>query len=559
MPLALLMGRGGRPMKIKRIKKIWKAWLIIGILALFAACGGGGTSVDSSTSSAQRGGGAIISSTVSSPKEMKVGDLMALSIDEGGVMDFAGVDSSAEFILAVGSHSTNSGYSSMLLRDEVALTVADESSAINKGMVKLEKDLQANEILSTWLRAAEVELSEEMESENHNSMSKGMFSISKGTVGQSRSFRVLNSLTSLSSYAEVSAKLVYSGSHVELYIDTRSTGVLDSEQIDTLGREYDRSASFEFDLYGDSSDVDEDGKVIVLMTPQINYLGSLAGGIITGFFYAADLYARTSSNPVSNNSEIVYALVPDPEGEYGVSISVEFAMKNLLPAVVPHELQHLISYNQHVLERSASPEDSWLNEALSHLTEDLVGYNLENPSRYALFLADSSGTKVVTNSSPNLEERGASYLFLRFMYEQSSDGNAFLKRLVQSESRGVSNLESAFQGPEDFDEFSEFMTRWVVALAVTDRGVTQDARYIYKARTNHSITGNLMGACMICPATDNRETELTGPFMLSYNGSTSARVDSSATKFYSITSMPSEITFSVSSGSNNFAILIRVR
>src|SRR2546425_9583032 len=35
-----------------------------------------------------------------------------------------------------------------------------------------------------------------------------------------------------------------------------------------------------------------------------------------------------------------------------------------------HEFQHMISYNHHVLERRGDPEILWLNEALSHRSEE---------------------------------------------------------------------------------------------------------------------------------------------------------------------------------------------
>ena len=76
------------------------------------------------------------------------------------------------------------------------------------------------------------------------------------------------------------------------------------------------------------------------------------------------------------------------------------------------------------------PEENWLNEGMSHFMEDWAGYGVENPSRYAMYLASPSTYGVVTQSSPNLMERGASYLFLRFLYEQASDGTAFIRSLA---------------------------------------------------------------------------------------------------------------------------------
>ncbi|MBT3180961.1 MAG: hypothetical protein HN337_00465 [Deltaproteobacteria bacterium] len=252
-------------------------------------------------------------------------------------------------------------------------------------------------------------------------------------------------------------------------------------------------------------------------------------------------------------------MVPDPSGYYGTTISHSFSMSNLLPAVLPHELQHAISYNQHVFVNDGSPEENWLNEGASHFIEDRFGVGVENPSRYGMFLSSPSTYGVVTQSSPNLMERGGVYLFLRYLYEQASDSDAFLRDLIQTSKRGVANLEAAFQGQSDMDGFSEMMARWTVALAMTNRGISQDARYIYRDRVRSSLTGNWEGVCLDCSADDNRGTELTGVNLNQYYGYHTSNVDSAAVKFYNITSLPNEMTLQGSSDGGSYGILIRTQ
>ena len=51
---------------------------------------------------------------------------------------------------------------------------------------------------------------------------------------------------------------------------------------------------------------------------------------------------------------------------------------NSYRSLLAHEFQHLISFNQHVLLRpGGDSEVSWLNEGMSHVTEDLVGDHRE--------------------------------------------------------------------------------------------------------------------------------------------------------------------------------------
>ncbi|MFH1653009.1 MAG: hypothetical protein ABIE74_03035 [Pseudomonadota bacterium] len=546
---------------MKKVRKNnYLVLVVVLIVVLLSGCGSKSSSPTPSTSDeTKETTGTGITNTVSSPAEMGIGDIMVIDfVDmEEAAFDFAGVDESSQFIMIVGSLSTSGQGSSIKLNSEGSISVGEDIDPLVKSVVAGDDGYDASSILSSWLRAAEYELSTLDPIEP--SVDKGMKSVMKSVgVGDTRDFRVLNSLSSLSNYTTITAELKCIDSHVLLYVDQNATSeMLDDDDIDYLCAEYERATAFEYQLYGEPSDIDDNGKTIALITPQVNRLGGMAGGIITGFFYAADLYSRTESNPVSNEGEVMYLMSPDPEGDFGYPISHNFAINNLLSAVFPHELQHAISYNQHVLVRGGSPESGWLNEGMSHFTEDLVGYNRENPSRFSLYLSGPENVGVVAGSSPNLQERGAAYLFVRFLYEQSSDPEGFLRNLEQSDLSGVDNLEQAFDGPENFSAFSELMARWTIALAMTDRGISSDPRYTYRPRTVNSVTGNWDGVCMICEAEDGRSTELTGPHLNSLNGSSSATVDGSAAKFYEITSVPDVIDLAATVSNGSYAVLIR--
>ena len=258
--------------------------------------------------------------------------------------------------------------------------------------------------------------------------------------------------------------------------------------------------------------------------------------------------------------EILYVMVPDPAGAFGTVISKDFAMSNLLPAVLPHEFQHAISYNQHVLINKGSAEEAWLNEGLSHLAEDLFGQNVENPSRYSIFLSNASAYSLVAGRSPGLGARGAAYLFLRFLYEQSEDGNKFLARIDQTSSIGVRNVESAFGGRAgDFDQFGEFFLRWNAALALTDTGITEDRHFTYKPRVKDAATGKWTGVCLRCNADDNRGTVLSGIPLSGYAGSQGVSAAQSSARFYKISSVKDKLSFNGVSGGSGYGILIRTK
>ncbi|MBI4212087.1 MAG: hypothetical protein HY540_05555 [Deltaproteobacteria bacterium] len=548
-------------------------------MAMMVACGSSSQlSSNVSVKGERASGGTGVSNAAASPAAMNVGDLYTVDFSKNLTqsISFDGVDSNASFIFIVGSSSSMGNGTSVrlannidLLGDVVTKHIAGDAEdspalSVNADEEETSQDqgdsgYGAREVFDAWLRMAEADLHEIAEPAFKGQMIQSSVTKSIGE-GEVETFRILSSLTSSSSYTTVDARLRCRGDFVDVYVDVRKDDdEICFDDITVLCDMYDSVAEREQALIGDPSDVDGDGRVTALLTPQINKLGSLGGGIITGYFYAADLYGRGGSNPVSNEREIVYMLVPDPSGQYGTSISEAAACENFLPAVFPHELQHAISYNQHVFIHGGLAEEDWLNEGMSHWMETRMGFGMENYSRYDLTLSSPSTTSLVPSHSPDLLERGASFLFLQFLSEQSSDADGFIRRLVQTESRGVKNLEEAFAGSaDDFDQFSEFFGRWTVAIAATDRGVTQDPRFVYKERKRNEFTGAWEGVCLICNPDDGRGTILNGVHLSTYYGNHVANIQPSAAKYYRIDTVPQDIIVKGTEGGSNFGILMRI-
>ncbi len=537
-------------------------WLGLLVSVVLAAGCGGYTDVGQDISAGN--GGTDVSSLFSSPAELEVGDFMVVEFAASSSVSisFEGVASDAEFIMAVGNAGENGGGSSIRLQSSISLPdpLSPGKSMSVDSKASAGDGYEVSDIFSAWLRASEVELdqSELPADESFDDANfKGM-SLKASALGEREVFRVLASFTNTSSYVEVTGQARCVGDNIVFYVDTSvPDGILSAADIDELCYAFDDDVGEMEDFLGYASDVDGDNKVHVLMSSQINKLGALGGGIITGYFYAADLYDRSNTNPVSNEREIIYTMVPDPNGQYGVPVEHDFAMENLLPAVMPHEFQHAISYNQHVLVEGGAPEENWLNEGMSHLMEDVMGYGRENPSRYALYLASPSSYGLITQASPNLMERGGAYLFLRYLYEQAGDGRQFLGRMVKTYKRGVENVLDAFEGDAGMDEWDEMMARWSVALIMSDRGISQDSRYTYRDRSMHPGTGNWEGVVLYGEADDGRGTVLNGVNLNDYDGDSTANVDGSTAKYYRISSVPDKIDLSGSSVSTNYAVLVR--
>jgi len=539
-------------MKIRRKNKGLAGLVIISTI-LFTGCGSEGLLETYQMES----GGISFTNEYSSPSELGVGDIMYINFDDSGgaLINFNSVSSNAKFTLVVGSASTGGKATSYQLSGDISTIVEKDVSA----ELPEDPDYTAEEVLSAWLRAAEYDLSVTEPAHSGNMTgTKAMMNFKAVSVGDVESFRVLSSLNSTTVYTLVDGRVRCVGDAITLYVDLQVNAAdLNDDDIQSLCQIFNDVAEKEQSLFGEISDIDGDGRIAILLTPQINRLGSMGGGIITGYFWAGDLYPQSGSNPVSNEREIIYMMVPDPDGTYGTTIAKDFTLNNLLPAVFPHELQHAINYNQHVLVKGAPPEQNWLNEGISHLAEDLMGYGQENPSRYALYLANTEAAGLVTLRQPNLFERGAAYLFLRYLYEQSPSGDTFVKNLETSSAVGIDNLEQAFGGSNGFSQFHEMMARWTAALAMTNEGITQDSHYIYRDRVKDSETGHWKGVCLKCSADDGRGTILDGVDKIPHSGSQSTVIAASAAQFYNISSVPSQISIEGSSGGASFGVLIR--
>ncbi len=336
--------------------------------------------------------------------------------------------------------------------------------------------------------------------------------VSALSVGDTRTFKVLNSFSGSSSYDTVTAELRYISSDFYVYVDIRNEEDLTDNDLAELLEPFQNVIDDERDLFGIESDVNGDDHFTILFTQAVNELGGMSGGIVSGFFYAADLYS-SSSYPVSNEMEIIYSMVPDPTGEYGATVSHSFAMSNILPSVLPHEFQHMINYNQHVFQNGGTSESSFLNEGLSHLAEDIYslvdGYmaetGIENPSRVSLYL-DSQDSVCFTCGS-SISQRGGSYLFVRYLYEQAEKGNLsgaengadLIDRLLDNSSTGVQNLVEAALGSSSTNSFANLMAYFSAALYLSDTGLSGDNHY------------NFDGINLQDDQNDNRGTVLEGP------------------------------------------------
>lgn len=306
--------------------------------------------------------------------------------------------------------------------------------------------------------------------------------------------------------------------HVVLVEDPRASsgGGFAPDQWAALAEQLDRLVvPVDTAYFGAPADLDGNGRVVLLFSPAVNELATAGAADVHGFFHPMDLAAsgrRPSADggavetcPASNEAEILYLAVPDPEGEFGRP-TVREEVSRRVPSIVAHELQHLINAESRVLRAESgfgATEEAWLDEALSGIAEEAVGlaslelgergdYTFEDVTgsrealrtvetfladnffRLSLFLSDPAGTAALAAEDPGevegLQMRGFGWFLLRWLADHSGgDARPFFRALVtggQNQLRGIENLEQA-----SGRRWEEMQADFAVALAADDTGV----------------------------------------------------------------------------------------
>jgi len=296
-----------------------------------------------------------------------------------------------------------------------------------------------------------------------------------GERGDRESFLVLDdaygNIYDPSNYSAVTADLRYTGDHTSVYV-YESTPAANLSQIDinSIGDRFDQSDhATDVAAFGGETDIDGNGRVMVLLSPVVNALTTWNNGsYIGGFFNPVDLDVWSSGNGISNHGEIFYAIVPDPTGEFSpVQHPVAETVAGI-KSILVHEFQHMINMGQrHIVQGGPSTPQEWiwLNEGLSHLAENLAGYDAQNTARVKLYLhGDIDGGPSLTSLTQgpaSLAERGASYLFCRYLLDRWP---GVTLGLVGGPAAGPANVAEATGLA-----FEQIFKDWAAAIYLDDR------------------------------------------------------------------------------------------
>jgi hypothetical protein len=260
--------------------------------------------------------------------------------------------------------------------------------------------------------------------------------------------------------------------------------------------------------FGQPTDIDGNGHVVLFFTRAVNQLTPAnSSSYVAGFFYARDLFPATAANGFqacasSNGGEMFYLLVPDPNGVVNGNRFTKDAVTRVAISTVAHEYQHLINASRRMYVNTASTdfEETWLDEGLAHVAEELLffaesglspranidatllrtsstyvdAFNndaISNFGRLGQFLAAPSSNSPFADDD-ELATRGATWSFLRYAADHTAgEDNAKWMQLVNSTTTGLANLSSVFGS-----NLTTLVRSWATSI-FTDDLTTTDAGY----------------------------------------------------------------------------------
>lgn len=215
--------------------------------------------------------------------------------------------------------------------------------------------------------------------------------------------------------------------------------------------------------FGVPSDIDGNGKVIAFFTRAVNELSpENSPSVVGGFFFGRDLFPKVDSGRLrgcagSNQAEMFYLLVPDPNGEVNNNKRSLDLVRRVTSGVIAHEMQHLINSSRRLFINQGAiwPEVTYMEEGLSHIGEELVFYHASgdlrpkqnigineirgsqarvdafnsymssNSGRFSAYLKEPSGNAPY-DKDDDLATRGAIWSFLRYLADRGA-GTPFVE------------------------------------------------------------------------------------------------------------------------------------
>lgn len=224
-------------------------------------------------------------------------------------------------------------------------------------------------------------------------------SVSAGAaVGDTVSLRVpdINASNACTAFTSVTATVRAVGQRAIVVADTGNpaNGFTQADYQSISGQLDNGIFDTDVAYFGDPGDIDANGHIVVLFTKAVNAMASSAShSVVLGFVFGGDWFPRLSSTspscPSSDEGEIYYGRVPDPNGTVTDSAVASNRKDELsrAPQVMAHELTHLIQFGRR-FDLGLGFMGSVVAEGQATFGEEVVGHAVTGNRPYQNYGAD---------------------------------------------------------------------------------------------------------------------------------------------------------------------------
>lgn len=266
--------------------------------------------------------------------------------------------------------------------------------------------------------------------------------------------------------------------------------------LNKLAQEFDYYYTSMTNIYGTHSDIDANGKIIILLM-DINKTKDSRVSQTLGYFSPSDMHGN-------NKGEILYMDISNANNKTDNAIGT-----------IIHEFQHLINYS-YVISGERNEMSSWLNEALSESTSILfnkatVESRIEgfNNINYYCFYTWNIPTNISNNNKNNTHiNYPSASVFMNWLYQKNGSNETIFKTIASSKELGDYN--KVLSAAKDISSLSSVTQDWSSLLLnwmseIVTNGLTSSWNSSVKA-TNNLASGDVSlypGAMVVCDSYTN--------------------------------------------------------
>ena len=263
--------------------------------------------------------------------------------------------------------------------------------------------------------------------------------------------------------------------------------------LNKLAQEFDYHYTSMTNIYGTHSDIDANGKIIILLMDINKTKGS--GNQVLGYFNPSDMHGN-------NKGEILYMDISNANNKTDNAIGT-----------IIHEFQHLINYS-YVISGERNEMSSWLNEALSESTSILfnkatVESRIEgfNNINYYCFYTWDIPTNISNNNKNNTHVNYPSAsVFMNWLYQKNGSNGSIFKTIASSKE--LSDYNKVLSAAKEISGLSgatwdSLLLNWMSEIVTN--GLATSWNPSVKA-TNNLAKGDVSlypGAMIVCDSYTN--------------------------------------------------------